>query len=332
LERRLASIPGVTAAAISNALPPSGGTRGRALSTIGVEGQPPMAEGTGGMVAWRYITPGYFRALGIPLRAGRTFTEEDRVPGVNSVVVSAEFARLLFGREPATGKRIQVGENRDWFTVIGVVADVRNMGLEKGASPEFYLVRKPEKDAVFTSSDWRGASLVVRTAIGPRLSVPALRSAVAALDPALPVEVQTMEQRLGEITERPRFYAMLLGVFAATGVALAAIGLFGVMSFLVSQRRREIGVRMALGATPGHVVRLVLAFAGRWTGVGLVAGVAGSVVVSRWLRSLLFGVEAGDWRAPAAAIVVLAMVGLMAAVGPALGASRVDPVETLREE
>jgi predicted permease len=336
LERRLASLPGVTAAAISNSLPPSGGTRGRPLATIGVEGQPPRAEGTGGMVAWRYVTPGYFRALGIPLQSGRTFTEEDRGGGVNSVVLNTTFARQLFGTQPAIGKRIQAGENRDWFTVVGVVADVRNAGLEKSVSPEFYLVRKPVVDAVFSNTDpvsgWRGASVVVRTAIDPRLSAAAVRGAIAALDPTLPVEVETMRQRLDQITERPRFYAALLGVFAGTGVVLAAIGLFGVMSFLAAQRRREIGVRMALGATPGQVVRLMLAFSARWTAGGIAAGGVGAMMVSRWLRSLLFGVEAGDWRVLGGAVVLLAVVGLMAGLGPAMGASRTDPVESLKTD
>ena len=121
-------------------------------------------------------------------------------------------------------------------------------------------------------------------------------------------------------------------MFAATGVLLAAIGLFGVMSFLVAQRRREIGVRVALGATPRDVVGLTLGFAARWTVAGLIAGGAGAVIVARWLRTLLFGVDAGDLRVLAAAVAILAVVGLMAAAGPARRASRVDPMETLREE
>jgi len=336
LERRLAVAPGVTAAAISNALPPTGGTRGRPLSTIELEGQPRRPEGTGGMVAWRYITPGYFRALGIPIRSGRGFTEEDRGASARSIVVSQTLARIWFGVENAIGRRVKAGEGNEWFAVIGVAADVRNLGVQKSASPEFYLVRKPMPDAIFANTDpesgWRGASVVARTSVDPRLAAAAIRSAIAALDPTLPVEIETMRQRLDQINEQPRFYAALLGVFAATGVLLAAIGLFGVMSFLVAQRRREIGVRVALGATPRDVVGLTLGFAARWTVAGLIAGGAGAVLVTRWLRTLLFGVDTGDLRALGAAVAMLAVVGLMAAAGPARKASRVDPMETLREE
>ncbi len=143
LEQRLASLPGVTAAAITDSLPPSGGTRGRPLAAIAVEGKPPRPEGTGGMVDWRYITPGYFRALGIRLLRGRGFGAEDRGAAANSVVVSETLARELFGGEDAVGRHILGDNPGGWFTVIGVAADARNAGLEKAPSAEYYLVRKP---------------------------------------------------------------------------------------------------------------------------------------------------------------------------------------------
>jgi predicted permease len=336
IERRLAGLPGVTAAAITDSLPPSGGTRGRPLSTIEVEGQPRRPEGTGGMVVWRYVTPGYFHVLGIAIRNGRGFTEDDRAAGVNSIVVSEALARLWFGDQRPIGKHVLRGPKGEWFTIVGVVADARNTGVGQTASPEFYLVRKPILDATFAAAEpptgWRAASVAVRAAIDPRLVAAEVRSAFASLDPTLPVELETMRQRLDGMTEQPRFYATLLGVFAATGVLLAAIGLFGVMSFLVAQRRREIGVRVALGATPRDVAQLTLGFAARWTGAGMIAGGIGAVAVVRALRSLLFGVDAGDVRALAAALVILVAVALAAAAGPARRASRVDPVETLREE
>jgi predicted permease len=337
LERRLNAGPGLTAVAISDSLPPSGGTRGRPLAAIEVEGKPARAEGTGGMVSWRYVTPGYFRALGIPLRRGRGFGDEDRGVAVNSVVVSETLARQLFPGEEAVGRRIlRDPQGGGWFTVIGVAADARNMGLEKAAAAEYYLVRKPMADATFAQAEpptgWREASVVARTAVDPRLAAAAIRDAIAALDPALPVEVESMRQRVDRITERPRFYATLLGVFAGAGALLAAIGLFGVLSFLVAQRRREIGVRVALGATPGEIARLTLGFAARWTGLGIAAGGVGALMVARWLQSLLFGVEAGDVRAIGAAAVMLGVVALVAAAGPARRAARLDPMESLREE
>ncbi len=337
LERRLLAAPGVTAAAVSDSLPPTGGVRGRPYSTIEVEGKARMPEGTGGMVVWRYITPDYFRALGIPIRRGRGFGDEDRQAGKQPVVLSESLARMMFGGENPIGKHVSCATRRpDWYTVIGVAADARNSGLEKGGQPEFYLVRKASPDAVWANQEppvgWRGAAIVVRTPLDPRLAASSVRAVFSSLDPTLPVELESMRTRLDGVTARPRFQATLLGAFAATGLALAGVGLFGVMSFLVAQRRREIGVRMALGATPGDIVRMTLAFAARWTGAGMAAGAIGALVVTKWLRTLTFGIEAVDLGALSTALAVLAIVGLLAAAAPARRASRVDPMTTLREE
>jgi len=336
LERRLRAVPGVTAAAVSDSLPPSGGTRGRPLATIVVEGKAARAEGTGGMVAWRYITPGYFATLGIPLRRGRGFGDPDRAPAAHSVIISETLSRQLFGSEDAVGKHILGDTPEGWFTVVGIAADARNSGLEKAPGAEYYLVRKAVVDATFAQAEpplgWRGANVVIRTGIDPRFSAAALRSAFAELDPALPVELETMRQRVDQITGQPRFYATLLMVFAAAGTLLAAIGLFGVLSFLVVQRRREIGVRMALGATPVQIARLAVGFGIRWAGLGMIAGGLGAIATARWLRSMLFGVDAGDARAPMMAAGLLAAVALIAAAGPAGRAAKLDPMDSLREE
>ena len=174
--------------------------------------------------------------------------------------------------------------------------------------------------------------MIVRSALAPKLAEAEVRALFTQLDPALPVVVQSMRERLSGVTERPRFQATLLGAFAAIGVLLAAIGLFGVMSFLVAQRRREIGVRMALGATPANVVRLTLGFAARWTVAGIVVGTAGAYVVTQWLRALLFQVDPHDARALVVAAALLIVVTLVAAAGPARRAARTDPMTTLREE
>jgi predicted permease len=336
LERRLQSLPGITAAAVTDSLPPAGGTRGRPFSTIEVEGRARRPEGTGGMVSWRYVTPGYWAALGIPIRRGRVFTEEDRRAGVDSIIVSESLARLIFGDQDPLGRHILRGAKGEWFTIVGVAADTRNAGIAQGPAPEYYVVRKAMPDATYANQEppigWRGARIVVRTPLDPRLVADAIRGLFSSLDPTLPVELETMKQRLDGITARPRFQATLLGVFAATGLVLAGVGLFGVMSFLVAQRRREIGVRMALGATPRDIVRLTLTFAARWTGAGMAAGAAGAFAVTRWLRSLLYGVEAVDPGTLGAALTLLAIVGLAAAAAPARRAARVDPMTTLREE
>src|SRR5207237_745674 len=160
-----------------------------------------------GMAAWRYITPGYFRALGIPIRSGRGFAEEDRGAAARSIVVSETLARIWFGAQNAIGRRVKAGEENEWFTIIGVAADVRNSGVQKSASPEFYLVRKAMPDAIFANTDpatgWRDASVVARTSVDPRLAAAALRSTVAGLDPTLPVEIETMRQRLDQLNEQP---------------------------------------------------------------------------------------------------------------------------------
>ena len=336
LEQRLETLPGVSAAAVSDSIPPFGGTRGRPLSTIDVEGRPQRPEGSGGMVAWRYVTPGYFAAMGIPLRRGRPFSQLDRGAGAYSVVLSESLARLLFPGEDPLGKHIQRGPQGQSFTVVGVAADARNLGAEKTSWPEYYFVRKAVPDVTWANQEpplgWRGAVVVVRTAVDPKLAASSLRGLFASLDPTLPVAISTMRERLAQGTGRPRFQATLLGAFAAIGVLLAAIGLSGVMSFLVAQRRREIGVRMALGATPGSIVRLTLGFAARSTAAGLVIGGAGAYVATRWLRAQLFQVAPGDPRPLAGAVAVLVLVALIAAAGPARRAAQVDPGTTLRAE
>jgi len=335
LERRVAGLPSINAAAISDSAPPSGGTRGRPLAAIDIEGRPRRPEGTGGMVAWRYVTPGYFSALGIPIVRGRPFTQQDRDPNSYTVILSESLARRLFSNENPIGKRILRGPQGQWSTVIGIAGDVKNLGPARNGDPEYYILRKTLPDFTFQNQEppigWRSAYVIARTAIAPKLVANSIRSVIASLDPTLPVEIATMHQRLEETTEQPRFNAVMLSVFAATGAFLAAIGLFGVMSFLVTRRTREIGVRMALGATPGRIVRLTLQHAARWTAPGLIVGALGSIGIARSLRSLLFQVKPADPRAIAAALFLLCAVTLIAAAGPAARAARLDPLKTLRE-
>ncbi len=334
LEQRLAAAPGVNSMAIADSIPPSGGMRARPFSSIDVDGRAPLPEGSGGMVGWRYVTPGYFAALGIPIVRGRPFTERDRDPAAFTAVLSESLARHMFPHEDPIGKRILKGPQGQWATVVGVAGDVTNLGARRESGPEYYIPRKHTVDFNFQRHEpptgWRAAAAIVRTAVDPKLSAGSMRAALQALDPALPVEMETMHRRLWEIDERPRFYAILLAAFAAVGALIAAVGLFGVMSFLVAQRTREIGVRMAVGATPAHIVRMTLASAARWTAAGVVLGTAGSFAATRLLRSLLFQVRADDPAVAAAAIGVLCAVALAAAAAPARRASRLDPMRTLR--
>jgi ABC-type lipoprotein release transport system permease subunit len=242
----------------------------------------------------------------------------------------------MFPGDEAIGKRILRGPQGQWTTVIGVARDVTNLGARRESWPEFYILRKHAADYNFRNQEppagWRSAIVIARTAVDPRLAARSVRDILKSLDPALPVEIETMRQRLRDIDEKPRFYAVLLAVFAAIGVWIAAVGLFGVMSFLAAQRTREIGLRMALGATPARIVGMALAPAARWTAAGVAIGAGGSLTATRLLRSLLFQVEPGDPVAMGAATAVLCAVALLAAAAPTRRALRLDPAQTLRQE
>jgi hypothetical protein len=292
-------------------------------NVIDIQGRPRVADGTGGSVNYRQVTPGYFGALGVPILRGQA----DRDPNRNVVILSDTLARRMFPGETALGKQIRPGRVGPWLTVIGVAENVKNSGLAQKNDPEFYTVRKHRAEVI-----GRGAIAVIRTVVNPGGLPTAVRAEVAGLDHALPVKLETMDQRVGTLAERPRFNALLLGIFAGMGVLLAAVGLYGVASFLVAQRVQEIGVCMALGATPGAIAVLVLKQSAQWTAAGTVVGLAGSLFAVRWLAAMLFGVSARDPWMLAAPAVLLFGIALAAAWVPSRRAARVDPIEALRQE
>lgn len=324
LESRLSGMPGAAATAISSSLPPYGGISPAPYSALNVEGRPRLSEGTGGGTGWRAVTPGYFASLGIPILRGRAFDQQDRARAATVIVLGETLAHRLFPNEDPIGKRMFQSEDGQWHTVIGVAADVRNNGLTGRQGLEFYLLANRS----FSNS----AYVLVRSPLDPQAVSRMIRTEIAALDPSLPVDVQTFRERVGKLTDTPRFNAFLLGGFAGVGLMLAAIGIYGVISFLVSQRAREIGVRMALGATPANVTRLFLGDAARWTGVGVLLGLAGSLAATRLLSTLLFAVRGSDPWTFLAAAAILSAVALAAAWLPSRRAARIDPVRTLREE
>jgi predicted permease len=327
LERRLARLPGVAQMGLSDSAPPSGPAHDMIYAAIDMAGRPRPAEGTGGMVTWRIVTPGYFAALGVPILRGRGFEDADRDPLQDSVILSDSLARRMFPGESAVGKQIRPGRSGAWLTVIGVAADVKNTALMDPDEPEYYVARKHSTERI-----GRTATAILRGNMEPAAMARWVRAQVSALDPTLPVNVETLDRRVGKLAERPRFNAWLLGLFAGMGLLLSAIGLYGVVSFLVAQRTQEIGVRMALGATPGAVARLVLGHAARWTAAGAVLGVIGSLLAVRWTETMLFHVSARDPRILAAAVAALWAVAMLAAWIPSRRASRVDPMEALRQE
>lgn len=326
LERRLARLPGVAHLGLSDSLPPTGPAHDMIYAAIDVAGRPRLAEGTGGMVTWRIVTPGYFAALGTPILRGRGFQEGDRDPHRDAVVLSDSLARRMFPGEDPLAKQIRPGRSGPWLTVIGVAGDVKNSGLMDPDEPEYYLARKHSTDRI-----GRTQTAILRGAMDPAAMARWVRAEVAALDPTLPVNIETLDQRVGKLAERPRFNAWLLGLFAGMGVLLAAIGLYSVISFLVAQRTQEIGVRMALGATPGAVTRLVLGHAARWTAAGAALGVIGSLLAARLIEAMLFHVPARDPWVLAAAVAALCAVAMLAAWIPSRGAARVDPMQALRQ-
>ena len=334
LESRLRRIPGIAEAAISDSLPPYGAAATMIYSVIDVEGRPPASQGTGGMVVWRAVTPGYFAALGIPIVRGRGFTDEDRQSSANTIILSDVLARRMFPGEDPLGKRLRPGRVGEWRTVTGIARNVKNNGLAGADDPEYYVprIRAGDPTAGRMGGFLRRASLIVRSPLDPHVVAAWVRQEIAAIDPSLPVNLETMETRVGKLSDRPRFNAFLLATFAGMGVLLAAVGLYGVVSFLVAQRTREIGVRMALGATSRSIARMVLGDAFRWSLSGAVLGLAGSFFAARFLRALLFGVKEHDLWAPAAAVALLLGVALAAAWAPSRRASRVDPMRALRHD
>jgi predicted permease len=325
---RLRALPGVTSAGAVTGLPLSGSNM---IISFDVEGRPSAAPGEGDAMQVRIATPDYFRTLDIPLRRGRMFTDADRGGAAPVVLLSETAVRRFFPGEDPLGKRIDLGWTRghdgrkEGGEVVGIVGGVKQEGLADPLEPELYLP--------YAQTPVGPLSVVLRAEGDPRSLAGAVAREVRALDPNLPVaDVKTLDEVVSQAVARPRFYLSLLALFAAAGLALAAIGIFGVLSYTVAQRRREIGIRIALGAQPAAVLRNVMAGALRLAAGGLVLGVAGALALSRAIRGLLFDVSAAD---PATFLAVAVTLGAAAALAswlPARSATRVDPASALRSE
>jgi putative ABC transport system permease protein len=330
LEGRLNRIPGVTLLALSDTLPPSGGSQATFFASIEIPGRPRVAEGTGGMVGWRMVTPNYFAALGIRIVRGRGFTEDDRSPTENPVVLSEALAARLFPGENPLGKSLRFSafdRQGPWRTIVGVAGDVKNNGLTALADPEFYIPWKNDPETYV-----RRSYVILRTPVSAATVIPWVRAEIEGLDATVPAEFSTMNQRVDKLTQRPRFDAILLSLFAGIAVMLAVFGMYGLVSFFVLQRTQEIGVRMALGATPQSILKMVLLNIARWTVGGAVLGLFGAWFCTRLLQSLLFEVRAQDPLLLGLALSVLLAAAFVAAWIPARRAMRVDPMIALRYE
>jgi putative ABC transport system permease protein len=337
-EAALRRLPGIRAVGFSDSVPPGGWHDDERFSDLAAEGKHLAPERTGGSVICRGVTPDYFRALNIPIVRGRNFSEEDRKGNEYRVVLSRLMAARMFPGEDPVGKRFQRIHDGMWFTVAGVAENVKNGGLTQQDDPEIYFLRRS------VAQDWGGRApvgevmsgaaplMVIDTVLPPKSAATWVRSQIAQLDPTVPVEIETLNEQVGRLADRPRFETALLGFFAFCGLLMATVGLYGTTSFVASQRTQEIGVRMAMGATRPDILRLIAGEGVRLIVLGGALGLAAAMSAAQLLRSLLFHVGPRD---PASLIVVtllLAFVALAATLIPARAAMKTDPMKVLRWE
>ena len=316
----LSAVPGVAAVGAASAGPLFGGDGGQEFA---VEGRPLPPPGERGSALWYDVGPHYFQTVGIPLVRGRFFTDHDDAGAQRVALINETLARRVFPGQDPVGQRITMLMHEATFEIVGVVRDVPPFRPGDAVSPEIYWpYRQLPRLAIF---------FVVRTAIAPEAVVPALRAKLLELDPDIDVgRVTTLGQRAAEQLVRPRFYLLLLGLFAVLALTIAGVGVYGVLSYWVSQRTHEIGVRMALGAGAGRVVAMIVGQGLKICLAGIVLGVVGSLALTRLLGGLLVEVSALDPTSFVLAAVGVAAVALVACALPARRAARFDPLQALR--
>ncbi len=332
LVENVAALPGVERAAAVNHVPLEGD---RWSNSFYIEGRPTPAPAEASNATYRVATPGYFQTMGTTLLRGRDFAETDRHDAPRVLIINETMARLHFAGEDPIAKRVKVGgseADEPWWTIVGVVQDVQQWQWAEVDS-EVYLPFAQETQFYASPSAHYSMTLVVRTKADPAAMANALRQQVWALDPNIPVSnVVTMEQAVSHALWQPRFSMFLLGVFAAVALVLAAVGVYGVMSYTVTQRTSEIGVRLALGARRGDVLGLMVRQGSLLAITGIALGLGGAYALSRLMVRLVYQVSTTDAATFVAASAVLMTVALLACLVPALRASRIDPMTALRYE
>jgi putative ABC transport system permease protein len=326
LLQRLEALPGVRAAGLTISLPPD---LLAMTDNFTVEGQviPPNQSAPLGPLV--FVNETYFATLGVPLLRGRFFTERDDDKAPDAVMINETLANQYFPGVDPVGRRLKIGgperPNNTWNSIVGVVGDINYSGLDAQPEPVVYYS--------FRQATTNNQYVVIRTSMNPRSLEPTVKSVVADLDKDLPiVNLRTMDELMTEAVAPPRFRTILVSMFAVVGLLLAAIGIYGVMAYAVTERTHELGVRIALGADRGDVLRIVLGEAAWLAVCGVGLGVAGALATTRLIQTLLFGVTATDALTFAAIAVLLAATALVASYIPARRATRVDPMVALRYE
>jgi putative ABC transport system permease protein len=320
LEEQMRQIPGVDSFATTNALPltTGHGNSGR----FNVQGSSLINADALPIAQLRTVSPDYFSAMRIPVIAGRAFTDRDLSD--DAVIINQAFARRFWPDRDPVGQKFITGPwalKPEWATIVGVVGDVKQLGLDSDATLDIY------------SPFLYPASIIIRTAGDPRSITTAVRRAIQGVDPEIAIsEVRTMDEVLGQSAESRRWTLTLLASFASLALVLALVGIYGVMSWTVAQRTREIGVRMALGARSGQVLANVIGYGLKLSAIGMVIGLVGAFALRRFLGTLVFGVSTADPIVYAAVAAVMLAVALLACYLPARRAARVDPLVALRCE
>ena len=324
LLEQVKSLPGVRVAALTNSLPPD---ETEFSSDFIIEGKTPAKE-VPQIAYFNLVSTEYFQSLGIPLRTGRTFTSSDSSASPRIVLINETLRRRFFPGEEPVGRRMNLSSagKPDWTEIVGVVGDVKYNGMADDVQPAIY---QPIQQAPI----W-GFALILKTDVADPLSLTtAVRNEVSKLDPSLPVtKVSTMEQRVATAMAPPRFRTTLIALFAGVALLLACVGIYGVISYSVTQRTHEIGIRIALGAQRRNVLRLVLGQGALLAVIGVMLGLGGAFALTRLMASLLFGVTPTDAAIFTSVPLGLTAIALLASYLPARRATKVDPLVALRYE
>jgi putative ABC transport system permease protein len=314
-------VPGTVAASWTECTPLTGGSVGVTFSRS--DRPLPKPWDRGDMVSGCAVGPDYFQASGTRLTRGRVFTESDFDHPRTVAIVNEALAKRYFPGEDPIGRQIDGRRSGGWKTVVGIVADSKNQGLNQPAVPQMFL----NDYALYSGSDM---AFVVRRVGSEEMFAAEVRASLRAIDPGMLAKFETLNEAIGRMSAGPRFNGVLVGSFAGVAFLMAVVGVYGVLAFTVARRTQEIGIRVALGAGPRHVQAMVLGEGAVLVGVGVAPGLAGAVLASRYLKSLLYGVSATDVRTYAAVVAAIGIAAMIAAWAPARRASRVDAVVALR--